>query len=160
MKCIHCGEPQSSRDAEICAACGKPIGSEVASIRAESSGRVSSSAAQGERRHATIWMSDLCGYTGLNEVCDPEQVAEVMDRIEGAATRIVEEHGGIVNQFVGDEIVALFGIPTAHEDDAQRAVSAALELHRFVRKLGDELGSKLPNVLRLHTGVHTGLLLA
>jgi class 3 adenylate cyclase/tetratricopeptide (TPR) repeat protein len=105
-------------------------------------------------------MADLCGYTGLNEVCDPEEVAEVMDRIELEASRIVQEHDGTVNQFVGDEIVALFGVPAAHEDDAQRAVSSALELHRFVRRLGDELGSRLPNVLRLHTGVHSGLILA
>jgi class 3 adenylate cyclase len=116
--------------------------------------------AQGERRQVTIWMADLCGYTGLNEVCDPEEVAEVMDRIEQEASRIVREHDGTVNQFVGDEIVALFGVPTAHEDDAQRAVSSALELHRFVRRLGDEMGARLPNVLRLHTGVHSGLILA
>jgi len=116
--------------------------------------------AQGERRQVTIWMADLCGYTGLNEVFDPEQVAEVMDRIEREATRIVSEHDGIVNQFVGDEIVALFGVPTAHEDDPQRAVSSALELQRYVRRLGDELGPRLPNVLRLHTGVHSGLILA
>jgi class 3 adenylate cyclase len=116
--------------------------------------------AQGERRQVTIWMADLCGYTGLNEVCDPEQVADVMERIEREATRIVEEHGGTVNQFVGDEIVALFGVPAAHEDDPQRAVSSALELHRYVRRLGEELGPRLPNVLRLHTGVHSGLILA
>jgi len=83
MKCTHCGDPDQSQDAEICTACGNAIAAgEVASIRpASSSGRVSS-ASQGERRYATIWMADLCGYTGLNEVCDPEQVAEVMDRID------------------------------------------------------------------------------
>jgi class 3 adenylate cyclase/tetratricopeptide (TPR) repeat protein len=98
---------------------------------------------QGERRKVTIWMADLCGYTGLNESLDPEEVAAFMDRIEREATRVVHEHDGIVNQFVGDEIVALFGVPTAHEDDAQRAVASALELHRFVRTLGRELEAKL-----------------
>jgi tetratricopeptide (TPR) repeat protein len=83
-----------------------------------------------------------------------------MDRIEREATRVVYEHDGIVNQFVGDEVVALFGVPTAHEDDAQRAVSSALELHRFVRELGRELETKLNQALRLHTGIHSGLVLA
>ena len=105
-------------------------------------------------------MADLCGYTGLNEAFDPEEVAAVMDRIEHEATRVVFEHGGLVNQFVGDEIVALFGVPSAHEDDAQRAVASALELHRYVRQLGRELEPKLPHALRLHTGAHSGLVLA
>jgi len=116
--------------------------------------------AQGERRRVTIWMADLCGYTALNEVFDPEEVEAVMDRFEGEATRVVHEHGGVVNQFVGDEVVALFGVPTAHEDDPQRAVSSALELHRYVRELGNELEPKLRRALRLHTGVHSGLVLA
>jgi class 3 adenylate cyclase/tetratricopeptide (TPR) repeat protein len=116
--------------------------------------------AQGERRQVTIWMADLCGYTGLNEVFDPEEVAAFMDRIEREATRVVHEHDGVVNQFVGDEIVALFGVPTAHEDDAQRAVSSALQLHGYVRQLGRELEAKLSHALRLHTGIHSGLVLA
>ena len=148
MRCVHCGDAQQPQDAEVCTKCGHPPAAPLPPL------------AQGERRQVTIWMADLCGYTGLNEVCDPEEVSEVMDRIEREATRIVQEHGGTVNQFVGDEIVALFGVPTAHEDDAQRAVSSAMELHRFVRRLGDELGARLPNVLRLHTGVHSGLILA
>jgi class 3 adenylate cyclase/tetratricopeptide (TPR) repeat protein len=116
--------------------------------------------AQGERRKVTIWMADLCGYTRLNETFDPEEVAAFMDRIEREATRLVQEHDGVVNQFVGDEIVALFGVPTAHEDDAQRAVASALELHRYVRQLGSELEPKLSHPLRLHTGIHSGLVLA
>ena len=120
---------------------------------------------QAERRRATIWMADLCGYTRLSEVFDPEEVAQLMDRIEHEATRIVVEHGGIINQFVGDEIVALFGVPTSHEDDAQRAVSSAVALHAFVRQLDAGLKSELPHGARfhnllLHTGINTGLMLA
>jgi class 3 adenylate cyclase/tetratricopeptide (TPR) repeat protein len=115
---------------------------------------------QAERRHLTIWMADLCGYTRLSEVFDPEEVALLMDRIEHEATRIVVEHGGIINQFVGDEIVALFGVPTSHEDDARRGVSSAVALHAFVRQLDVGLKSDLAQSVRLHTGVHTGLVLA
>lgn len=165
MRCFHCGDPHQARDAAVCGACGNPLPvGELSSVRTESTGKAASMTqpplAQGERRQVTIWMADLCGYTGLNEAFDPEEVAAFMDRIEREASRVVHEHDGIVNQFVGDEIVALFGVPTAHEDDAQRAVSSALELHRYVQKLGRELESKLPHALRLHTGVHSGLVLA
>ena len=80
---------------------------------------------EGERRQATILFSDLSGYTAMNEKLDPEEVQELMNRIKAKSIRIVEHHEGIVNQFVGDEILALFGIPNAHEDDPIRAVNAA-----------------------------------
>src|SRR5689334_11796487 len=131
MRCIHCGDPHQARDAQVCGTCGNPLPvGELSSVRTEGAGGPSIAStpplAQGERRKVTIWMADLCGYTGMNEVLDPEEVAMFMDRIEREATRVVHEHDGVVNQFVGDEIVALFGVPTAHEDDAQRAVSSAL----------------------------------
>ena len=73
--------------------------------------------------------SDLSGYTAMSEKLDPEEVEAIMSRIKVEAVNIVEGHGGMVNQFVGDEVLALFGIPTAHEDDPNRAVRAALQLH-------------------------------
>ncbi len=80
-----------------------------------------------------------------------------MTRFKEAAERIVDAHGGRVNQFVGDEVYALFGIPTAHEDDPQRAVRVALELHEAVRGLSDEIEARLGETLRLHSGINTGL---
>jgi len=77
---------------------------------------------EGERRQATIVFSDLSGYTSMNEQLDPEEVEAIMSRIKKEAVIIVERHEGIVNQFVGDEVLALFGIPAAHEDDPMRAV--------------------------------------
>lgn len=66
---------------------------------------------EGERRQATVVFSDLSGYTSMNERLDPEEVEAIMSRIKKEAVRIVERHEGIVNQFVGDEVLALFGIP-------------------------------------------------
>src|SRR3954470_2328776 len=83
------------------------------------------SAPQGERRQATVLFSDLSGYTAMNERLDPEDVRAIVGRIKAEAVRIVERHGGIVNQFVGDEVMALFGVPQSHEDDPVRAVRAA-----------------------------------
>jgi adenylate cyclase len=79
------------------------------------------SLSEGERRQATVAFSDLSGYTSMNEKLDPEEVQEIMSRIKKEAVHIFERHEGIVNQFVGDEVLALFGIPTANEDDPVRA---------------------------------------
>jgi class 3 adenylate cyclase len=94
----------------------------------------------------------------MNERLDPEQVQEIMSRIKNDAVRIVESHGGIVNQFVGDEVVALFGIPAGHEDDPVRSVRAALELHEAVRNLSTTHEARIGKPLRMHTGINTGLI--
>ena len=112
---------------------------------------------EGERRQATIVFSDLSGYTSMNERLDPEEVEAIMSRIKKEAVRIVERHEGIVNQFVGDEVLALFGIPTAHEDDPVRAVKAAMEIHELVRKISPEVEERIGTKLRMHTGISTGL---
>ena len=93
----------------------------------------------GERRQATILFSDLSGYTAMSEILDPEEVEAIMNRVKEAAIRIVESHEGTVNQFIGDEVVALFGIPKSHEDDPSRAVKSALELHTMVSRMSGEV---------------------
>ena len=113
---------------------------------------------KGERRQATIIFSDLSGYTAMNEKLDPEEVEEIMGQIKEGAVRIVESYGGIVNQFVGDEILALFGIPKAHEDDPLRAVKSALELHDMVRKISPKVKNRIGKPLTMHTGINTGLI--
>jgi len=113
---------------------------------------------EGERRQATVLFSDLSGYTAMSEALDPEDVERVMNRIKSNAVLIVERHGGLVNQFVGDEVVALFGIASAHEDDPVRAVRAALELHEMVREIAPEIEQRLGQPVRLHTGINTGLI--
>jgi class 3 adenylate cyclase/ABC-type dipeptide/oligopeptide/nickel transport system ATPase component len=112
---------------------------------------------EGERCQATIVFSDLSGYTSMNERLDPEDVEAIMSRIKKEAVRIVERHEGIVNQFVGDEVLALFGIPTTHEDDPVRAVRAAMEIHELVRKISPEVEARIGTTLCMHTGISTGL---
>ncbi len=80
-----------------------------------------------------------------------------MHRIKEGAVKIVEHHEGIVNQFVGDEVLALFGIPVAHEDDPVRAVRAAMEIHVLVRRISAEVEHRTGTKLRMHTGISTGL---
>ncbi|MFT5113837.1 MAG: class 3 adenylate cyclase, partial [Parasphingorhabdus sp.] len=112
----------------------------------------------GERRQATILFSDLSGYTAMSEYLDPEEVEEIMNRIKEAAIRIIEGYEGTVNQFIGDEVVSLFGIPNAHEDDPSRAVKAALELHLMVRQMSGDLKSRINHALTMHSGINTGLI--
>jgi class 3 adenylate cyclase/tetratricopeptide (TPR) repeat protein len=115
------------------------------------------SLSEGERRQATVVFSDLSGYTSMNEKLDPEEVQKIMSRIKKEAVHIFERHEGIVNQFVGDEVLALFGIPTANEDDPVRAVRAAKELHRAVRQISLEVKDLIDTQLRVHSGISSGL---
>ena len=115
------------------------------------------SLSEGERRQATVVFSDLSGYTSMNEKLDPEEVQKIMSRIKKEAVHIFEHHEGIVNQFVGDEVLALFGIPTANEDDPVRAARAAQELHRIVRQISLEVEDLIDTQLRMHSGISSGL---
>ena len=123
--------------ARFCPHCGS-ANAEAKSVRARSTQgkRPEQEIPHGERRNASVLFSDLSGYTALNEALDPEEVARVMNRLKAEANRIVEAHGGIVNQFVGDGVMALFGVPRAHDDDPLRAVRAAIEFRDCVREIG------------------------
>lgn len=116
------------------------------------------SLALGERRNATILFSDLSGYTAMSERLDPEEVEQVMREIKSVAAQVVEAHGGLVNQFIGDEVVALFGIPVAHGNDPLRAVTAAHELHRQVAMIDAAWRSRTNTELTMHSSVNTGLI--
>jgi class 3 adenylate cyclase/tetratricopeptide (TPR) repeat protein len=166
--CVECGQRLEkscpacgnllSLGAKFCDQCGERL-SEASPAAAQSAPRPAPTLApEGERRQATVLFSDLSGYTAMNERLDPEEVRGIVGRIKAGAVRIVEGHGGIVNQFVGDEVVALFGVPLAHEDDPVRAVRAARDLHALVRALSPEVERRIGAPLRLHTGISTGLI--
>ncbi len=96
----------------------------------------------------TVLFTDLVGFTSLAEDRDPEAVRELLGRYFDRATEIVQVHGGTVEKFIGDAVMAVWGTPTAHEDDAERAVRAALELV-------DAVGGLQPG-LAARAGVLTG----
>src|SRR5438552_1812762 len=150
--CPRCREPLPDK-AKFCSNCGTPI--PIRTIVADRDPL----AEQGERRLATVLFSDLSGYTALNQHLDPEEVEAVMLRLKRMAIEIVESHGGIVNQFVGDEVLALFGVNAAHEDDPVRAVRSAFDLHAAARQLSTEVDSAIGESLAMHTGIHSGLII-
>jgi len=169
MQCVRC-DAENSPGARFCGACGASFDATCARCGAALQGGLrfctgcghdlaavaKPAAEEGERRHATVMFSDLSGYTALNEAMDPEEVEAIMSRIKAEATALIARHGGTVNQFVGDEIMALFGLPLARRDDPRRAVAAGLELHRVV----DALVAGLGRSLAMHTGINTGLVVA
>jgi len=113
---------------------------------------------QAERKHATVLFSDLGGYTSLTEKLDPEEVKEIMGRIFAEAARTIETYEGNVERFFGDEIMALFGAPLAHEDDPLRAIRAAREIHDAVTAISGDYEKQIGRVLRMHSGINTGLM--
>ena len=133
MTCPSCGEavPEDSR---FCGNCGH----EMAAPDSD------------QRRVVTVLFADLVGFTSLSEGTDPEQVKRVVDDCFEGLVAIVETFGGRVDKIIGDAILALFGAPVGHEDDAERAVRAALRMQETLR---DQ-----PNAadLRLRIGVNTG----
>src|SRR5205814_5525104 len=96
---------------------------------------------------------DLVGFTPLSESRDPEEVRELLSRYFDICRRLIEIYGGTVEKFIGDAVMAVWGTPTAQEDDAERAVRTALDLTQAVAALGAEVGAA---ELQARAGVLTG----
>ena len=105
-----------------------------------------------ERRIVTVLFADLVGYTALSETRDPEQVKNLIDGCFERLVADIDTFGGRVDKIIGDAIVALFGAPVAHEDDAERAVRAALRMQETLATCTDDLGV----AIRMRVGVNTG----
>ncbi len=114
----------------------------------------------GERRRATVLVSVVSEYASLVERLVAPEIDQVIGRVRAAAVDTMRRHGGVVNQSIGEEIVSLFGIPTAHEDDELRAVRAALELHARTQEISTTLSDTPGLRLRLQSGLHAGSVVA
>ena len=140
--CISCGQ-ENPDVAKFCLACGSPMA--AAPKRRESKVE--------ERRLVTAVFTDIVGSTASAEQLDPEDVRARLAPYYVEARRELELHGGSVAKFIGDAVVALFGAPTAHEDDEERAVRAAFAVTKAIEELNatdDWLK------LNIRTGINTG----
>src|SRR3989454_6159982 len=131
--CARCGT-ENPEEARFCSACGTSL------VAGESE----------VRKTVTVVFNDLSGSTALGERLDAESLRRLLGRYFEEARATLERYGGTVEKFVGDAVMAVFGIPQAHEDDALRAVRAAAEMREAVSQLG----------LEARTGVNTGEVVA
>lgn len=148
MKCPKC-QNEIPVGFHFCGACGQPLAG------ADNSGTLSMP--EGERRHVTVLFTDLSGYTAMCERLDPEDVKEVMSRIFGEIAQVVTKYEGVIEKFIGDAAMALFGVPRAHEDDPVRAIKAAMEIHELVEAMSPQVRAMGCRPLSMHTGIDTGL---
>jgi class 3 adenylate cyclase/tetratricopeptide (TPR) repeat protein/CheY-like chemotaxis protein len=134
MTCPACGATTAA-GARFCQECGQRLGASLE-----------------ERRLATVLMADLVGFTTMSAGADPEQIKRLVDHCFEQLVADLTAFGGRLDKIVGDEIIALFGAPIAHEDDAERAVRAALRMHETMQSVAAEIG--LPVQVRI--GVNSG----
>jgi class 3 adenylate cyclase/tetratricopeptide (TPR) repeat protein len=143
--CPSCGEENPPRF-RLCGICGAALA--AAAIAPE------------VRKTVTIVFSDLKGSTNLGEALDSEALREVMSRYFDTMRAVLERHGGTVEKFIGDAVMAVFGLPRLHEDDALRAVRAASEMVVALQVLNEELHDRWGVELVNRTGVNTGEVVA
>ena len=118
----------------------------------ECAGSLGSAAPPEARRTVTALFCDLVGSTSLGERHDPELLRPILERYFAEMRSAVERHGGRVQKFIGDAVVAIFGVPLAHEDDALRAVRAAIEMHQQLETLNETLPFRLAARIGITTG--------
>src|SRR5919201_776366 len=112
------------------------------------------------RKVVTVFFTDVAGSTALGEQLDPELLRSVMWRYFEAVQGALERHGGSVEKFIGDAVMAVFGVPFVHEDDALRAVRAAAEMRAALAEVNGELRRDWDLEIAVRTGVNTGEVVA
>jgi class 3 adenylate cyclase/tetratricopeptide (TPR) repeat protein len=132
----------------FCGECGSALAEETATTPTPAAPEKAA-----ERRLVSVLFADLVGFTALSESRDPEEVRELLSRYFDTCRRLIGIYGGTVEKFIGDAVMAVWGTPTAQEDDAERAVRTALDLVTAVAALGEEIGAP---ELALRAGVLTG----
>jgi predicted ATPase/class 3 adenylate cyclase len=156
VACWNCGASNDPAD-RFCGECGSALAG-PASAAASSAGQPASAPIlpappTAERRLVSVLFADLVGFTTLSESRDAEEVRDLLSRYFETCSRLIARYGGTVEKFIGDAVMAVWGTPTAQEDDAERAVRAGLDLAEAVSALGVELGAP---ELQARVGVLTG----
>jgi class 3 adenylate cyclase len=143
--CSRCGEANPDH-ARFCLACGAPLEGPAP--------------AREMRKTVTIVFTDVIDSTPLGEQLDPETYRRVISRYFIEVSRVLEHHGGTVEKFIGDAVMAAFGIPVVHEDDALRAVRAAGEMREALGALNETLRAEYRIQIGTRTGINTGEVIA
>ena len=143
--CPSCGT-ENAAGAKFCSECGTALAEPVPAREA--------------RKTVTVLFCDVAGSTSLGERLDPESLRHAIERYFDRMQAVLESHGGTVEKFIGDAIMAVFGVPRLHEDDAVRAVRAAIEMRESLADLNRQLEEELGVSIEVRTGVNTGEVMA
>jgi class 3 adenylate cyclase/tetratricopeptide (TPR) repeat protein len=149
MNCSGCGSPILPSD-RFCGECGIQL--ENNKNAAQKREKIAS-----ERKYITVLFADLSGYTTLSERLDPEEVKDLVGYIIGEIAKVVVKYGAHIEKFAGDQVMAVFGVPLAHEDDPVRAVKTASEIHEVMRGLSPQVQETIGQPMTVHIGINTGL---
>lgn len=117
-------------------------------------------ALKGERKQVTVMFADISGFTAMSEKLDPEEVRSMINACFERLGAVIDQYGGHIDKFIGDEIMALFGAPVAHENDPERALRAALDMMAALETFNAEHAAMIPKPLKLHFGINSGLVIA
>ncbi len=115
MQCPRCQHPNPAR-AKFCLECGEAVSGAVEASRET----LDVSRSEGEHKLVTVLSSDLAGYTAMTERLDPEEVREIMGWVLGHAAQVIAKYNGTVEKYIGDAVMAVFGVPQVHKDDSFR----------------------------------------
>src|SRR5258705_6173761 len=165
MSCSSCGH-ENPPEARFCNACGAPQASLAPEPRSYTPRHLvdkilaSKSALEGERKPVTVLFADVARSMELAERVDPEEWHRLLDRLFRLLADGVHRYEGTINQYTGDGIMALFGAPIAHEDHAERACAAALEMTRELEVLADELRREYEVDLAIRMRLNSGEVVA
>jgi len=153
VTCPQCNAPASG--GRFCSECGALLAPAATAppARAAADGAAPAVTPVSERRIVSLLFADLVGFTPLSESRDPDAVRELLSAYFERARAVIERYGGTVEKFIGDAVFAVWGVPTAREDDAERAVRAGLDLVSTVAALGEEV---LADGLQMRVGITTG----
>lgn len=142
----------------VCARCGAEV--PAGARYCPSCGAPQAGGPREERRVVTVMFGDLSGFTELSENRDAEEVKLIIDGAFERVTAIVNAYGGRIDKIIGDEVMAVFGAPRAHEDDAERAVRAALAIQGMLESYSAETKAQRGVDVRMHIGINTGEVVA
>jgi class 3 adenylate cyclase/tetratricopeptide (TPR) repeat protein len=151
--CGGCGAPLAAPGIAADAPAGAPVGGAPTATGATAT---TSPGSDGERRPVTVLFADLVDYTRMSRALDPEDVHAMLERFYAAADGTVERFGGSIDKHIGDSVMAVFGAPVAHDDDAVRALRAAAEIHRAMPTVAGATGEPLA----VHIGIASGEVVA
>lgn len=149
MICPSCGSdiPEGFR---FCGQCGAKLAGEVETPARQPD----------QRREVAVLFADISGFTAMSEKLDPEDVHQIMNRCFEGLGGVIQEEGGYIDKYIGDNVMALFGAPVAHEDDPARACRAALGMQSFLAGFSKSIEAELGVRLRARVGINYGLVVA